>query len=304
MVVQQPTAGAKWWRPFAAEHRRRAGRDEQAQLDGKPFAELIDGWADIRRMAPLVVCEIEALDGHAYRYLDKQEWRLVRKMIIGAFEAGKAAAEDVSSDSGDAEWVSACRSEALLEVLTCRRTHIEKHFKESAVIRARKRYAQGLFVGAVASIVTLFLVGLVMKDVTVGLRRPFDGVPRLTPREFFALRDSLACIGGGSLGAALSVLFRIGAGQHVPYRSTTRVTAVYRMILGWIFAAGILCLVKGHIVALFPDPTEVLLRSKDPFNDPAVAESFFFWVGVGILAGFNERWVKRLISQPTNDQSR
>lgn len=60
--------------------------------------------------------------------------------------------------------------------------------------------------------------------------------------------------------------------------------------------------IESLIVALFPDPTEELLKSRDPFDDPLVAQSFFFWVGVGILAGFNERWVKRLISQPVSDK--
>ncbi|MET8248293.1 hypothetical protein ABZV31_30145 [Streptomyces sp. NPDC005202] len=43
---------------------------------------------------------------------------------------------------------------------------------------------------------------------------------------------------------------------------------------------------------------------KDPFNDALVAQSFFFWVGVGLLAGFNERWVKRLVSQPVSDKDK
>ncbi|WP_225844754.1 hypothetical protein [Streptomyces sp. HPF1205] len=284
---------------------REARHDEWARLAGRSLADHVDGWAHVQRKAPLLVSEIESLDWEAERFLDVQDWLLVRKMILGAFEAAKAAEEDAPSAAGDVGAAARDKPEktrALLSVLTARKESIAKYVAESAEIRARRRYSRGLALGAALSIAALILIGLVMRDVTVALHHPFDGSNQLNLKEFFALRDSLACIGGGSLGAALSVLFRIGAGQHVSYRSTSAATAVYRMILGWIFAAGILCLVKGHIVALFPDPTEELLKSKDPFDDPLVAQSFFFWVGVGILAGFNERWVKRLISQPVSDK--
>jgi hypothetical protein len=252
-----------------------------------PLAEAVSGWTDIEQAEPLLATEIEALEWEAERYLDEPDQRLVRRMIAAAAKAAHAAGPG-----------------AFRDVLAARKASIEKYVVESAGIRARKRYADGLTKGAIASIALLILVGVGMRDIAIGFRHSFIGSPDLTKEEFFALRDALACIGGGTIGAALSVLLRLGAGHPVSYRMATGRDAFFRIVLGWIFAAVIICLVKGHIVAVFPDPSEELVKSADPFADPLVAESFFFWIGIGILAGFNERWVKRLISQPVEDRKK
>ncbi|MGQ5636633.1 MULTISPECIES: hypothetical protein [unclassified Streptomyces] len=249
-----------------------------------PLAEAVAYWPEIQQAEPLLAAEIEAMEWEAEPHLTERDREMVRKMIVGACSAARAAGPD-----------------AVHGVLAPRKAGIEKYIVESAGIRARKRYAWGLCLGAIASIVLLIAVGLSMKDIAVAFRHAFVGSHDLTEEEFFALRDALACLGGGTIGAVLSVLLRMGTGLPVSYRTTSGRDAFFRIVLGWIFAAGIISLVKGHIVAVFPDPSEDLLKAAHPFADPMVVESFFFWIGVGILAGFNERWVKRLISQPVTD---
>ncbi|HEY5833412.1 hypothetical protein [Streptomyces sp.] len=260
--------------------------------------------AAFRAMAPLVVSDIEFLDTEAEQFLDERERVIIRAMTVSAFASARAAGEHAVASAADPARAGRAGAEKVGEVLADRHTGIKAYFLELAEVRARKRYAKGFYWGSLASILVLLVVGLVMREVVVALRRPLEGTTQLNPIEFFALRDSLACIGGGSLGAAISVLLRVGSGYHVPYRTTSGTTSFYRIVLGWMFAAGILCLIKGNIVAVLPDPTEALLKTQDPYNDAAVAKSFFFWVGIGVLAGFNERWVKRLFSPPVTGKDK
>ncbi|WP_369260053.1 hypothetical protein [Streptomyces sp. R35] len=294
-------------RPGAESRREQQeeGREaERTRLLREPLDGVVEGLPELRGIAPLLVCDFEFMDSEAGNFLEERDRLTVRRMTISAFSAAKSRGDVASELASNDEQRERNRSEEITRVLEDRKGKIAAFIEELTTVRARKRYARGFYWGVLASIVVLALMGLVMKDLVVVLRRPLEGGKQLNPKEFFALRDSLACIGGGSLGAAMSVLLRIGADHRVPYRTTSKRTAFYRIILGWLFAAGILCLVKGHIVAVFPDPTETLLKSKDPFNDAAVAQSFFFWVGIGILAGFNERWVKRLISQPVTEKDK
>lgn len=105
----------------------------------------------------------------------------------------------------------------------------------------------------------------------------------LPPAEFTSLRDILVCLGGGAIGAAVSVLLRLHRDKFA-YDTVNNGAAVYRIMLGWLFAAAILFLIKGGIVTVFAVPTD----------DPA---PFFFWGALGFLAGFNERWATNLISR-------
>ncbi|MFI6492987.1 hypothetical protein [Streptomyces sp. NPDC050564] len=295
------------WRLGVQSRREQQEEERQAErtrLLRKPLEELVEGLPEFRGIVPLLVCDFEFMDSEAEDSLEERDWLTVRRMTIGAFSAAKARGDVASEFVDNDEQRKRINSEEVAKILEARREKIAAFIDELSGVRARRRYARGFYLGVGASILVLVLVGLVMKDLVITLRSPLNGGKQLNPKEFFAYRDSLACLGGGSLGASISVLLRLGAEHRVPHRTTSKRTALYRITLGWLFAAGILCMVKGHIVAVFPDPTETLLKSDDPFNNAAVAQSFFFWVGIGILAGFNERWVKRLISQPISDKDK
>ena len=113
------------------------------------------------------------------------------------------------------------------------------------------------------------------------------------------------CIGGGAAGAAVSVLLRLQNIERVDYKTVTRRTAAYRIVLGWFFAAALLFLVKGGILTLFTDPTSALLNPPLPQGQSArelTVKSWFFWGGLGFLAGFNERWVRNLVTRPESER--
>jgi hypothetical protein len=111
-----------------------------------------------------------------------------------------------------------------------------------------------------------------------------------------ALRDVLVAVGGGAAGAAVSVLLRLSQQADLEFESIAEGAARYRIILGWFFAVALLILVKGGIAAnLINDPSAVLDEPGAPGS--AWVSSWFFWAGIGLLAGFNERWVTNIITR-------
>jgi hypothetical protein len=191
---------------------------------------------------------------------------------------------------------------ALLRKKTAEATEI---VEERAERTARRHYAQGLYLGTAISVGVLALVGLaavVVDNMFVSLA----GGKGLGVSDYLSLRDSLVCLGGGAAGAALSVLLRLQNIEHLDYRTVTRLTAAYRIVLGWFFAGALLFLVKGGIITLFTDPTSALLATPLPQGQSAsvlTVESWFFWGGLGFLAGFNERWVRSLVSRDESETS-
>jgi hypothetical protein len=65
-------------------------------------------------------------------------------------------------------------------------------------------------------------------------------------------------------------------------------------VLGWFFAAAVLTLVKGGILTLLPEPKA---SNGTPATLEQTAQAWFFWAGVGILAGINERWARDLVTR-------
>lgn len=102
-----------------------------------------------------------------------------------------------------------------------------------------------------------------------------------------ALYQTLVAIGGGAAGATVSVLLRdVKSIGEIDDSSLAR-AAIIRVALGWFFAAAVVFLVRGEILSVIKAPAE------GGFN---IAQ-WFFWGGVGFLAGFNERWVRHLITR-------
>ncbi len=121
--------------------------------------------------------------------------------------------------------------------------------------------------------------------------------------EYWSLRDSLVCIGGGAAGAVVSVLLRLSHVEHLDYRTIDRGAAIYRVAIGWFFAAALLFLIKGGIVTIFTDPSAKLIDGSDTSLREQIT-SWFWWGGLGFLAGFNERWARNLLSRDPTDTDR
>ena len=177
-------------------------------------------------------------------------------------------------------------------ILDARTGQAADYIHRRAMENARRRYVCGLAVGFVASLALLAALMLIAKPFImwfIGLRNsaPINDLP---PDEFYALRDVLVCLGGGAAGAAVSVLLRLRR-EDLKYETVNNGAAVYRIMLGWFFAAAVLFLLKGGLVTIFNTPDEYSVSS------------WFYWGAVGFLAGFNERWATGLISRDPDQDS-
>jgi hypothetical protein len=177
---------------------------------------------------------------------------------------------------------------------------------------AARRYWQGLIYGALSSIALLVLLAVLVGPII----RWFTG-EAATRLSYYVIRDLLLCLLGGAMGALLSVLVRLRVETIEP--DVLRRDAFLRVALGWFFALGIFFLVKGEIVSFIPDPTRDLLATFEGADraatnaetevqlsrpsDTVIAQSMFFWAAIGVLAGFNERWVKGLLNRATQQPS-
>ncbi|MGH3794696.1 MAG: hypothetical protein ACRDSP_07375 [Pseudonocardiaceae bacterium] len=174
-------------------------------------------------------------------------------------------------------------------VLSDRVRRTEQCIAEQSETRALRYYARGLAKAMVYSLVLLTLIAI-SADVLLGMM--YDGSP---PRDVsLALYQTIVTIGGGAAGAALSVLLRktdsIG---DIDNLSLAR-AAVIRVTLGCIFAAALIFLVRGDIFTAI----------NVPAAEDSGARTWFFWGGMGFLAGFNERWVRHIITRNPDGEAK
>ncbi len=145
---------------------------------------------------------------------------------------------------------------------------------------ARRRYARGLLGGVTLTFFLLIVIGAGGAAIITLWRHgpmPVD--------QSEALRDVLVAVGAGAAGACVSVMLRMHRMHNLTIESAARGAAIYRIFLGWFFAAAVVFFLKsGLLSGIFTVP------------DDHVA-SWFFWGAVGFLAGFNERWATNLISR-------
>ncbi|MET3987162.1 hypothetical protein [Streptomyces sp. PvR034] len=73
----------------------------------------------------------------------------------------------------------------------------------------------------------------------------------------------------------------------------------YRVVVGWFLAVSLFVLVTGGILALLTPPAVpdgvCGTGPLSPADHRALIRGFFFWGGVGFLAGLNERWAYGLL---------
>jgi len=196
-------------------------------------------------------------------------------------------------------------TEAMSSILDDGAKHAGEYVSERAERSARRLYAQGLVRGAVVSVGLVVLLGLLAIGIAglVGMASG-DGWASFDRDGYWALRDALACMAGGVTGASLSVLLRLSQIERLDYRTIDKSAALYRLALGWLFAAALLVLIKGGILAaVFVDPTAHVINGANVSLGERVA-SFFWWIGIGLIAGFNERWARNLLSRDPTDVDR
>jgi hypothetical protein len=215
----------------------------------------------VRQAQPSHVGELNKIFLEAQMYLRGRDLATCREIIRSAMHVAAAG----SADSGDLLEAEAHRAKEFLD--------------QRAQQTARRVYATGLYLGVAISAAVLTAVAFVA--ITI-MRLFFEQIP---PEASGALRDVLACLGGGAVGAVVSTILQVSNKDAIDYRVVMLRTAAFRIVLGWLFAAGLFFLIEGGIVTVFTVPRE----------DPV--EIFFFWAGVGFLAGFNQVWVRNLVTR-------
>lgn len=151
---------------------------------------------------------------------------------------------------------------------------------------ARRQYSRDLLLGAgvtVAALIVIALLAFLVLGLWLGGKIPAEQVD--------ALRDVLVALGGGAAGACVSVLLRMHRVGDLTIEAVSGGAALYRIVLGWFFAAALVFLLKSGMlsqIVVMPDPNHDSLTR---------VTSWFFWGAVGFLAGFNERWATNLITR-------
>ncbi|MDJ0382472.1 hypothetical protein [Streptomyces sp. G-G2] len=169
--------------------------------------------------------------------------------------------------------------------------------------------------------VLLSPVALVLALTVARVLPPLFGAAIGCPEQL-ALTHALACFSGGALGAVFSVIVRLRDAYQL-----TRPTAAdvaddpagtdgmppdpaqlvrlmrqegwYRVVVGWFLAVSLFVVINGGILSLFAPPAvpEGVCGTGplSPADHQALIKAFFFWGGVGFLAGLNERWAYGLL---------
>lgn len=231
----------------------------------------------LRASSPAAVRRIEDAHLQAFRYL-RRDHATYEEVRLATALRGAAACPRATRPAE----LDAIAAEATARV-------------EQALDReARRRYSAGLLLAVGVTLAVLAAVYWLALQI-IGHYR--GGGAGLTPGEHYALRDVLVCVGGGAAGAVVSVLVRIGHAARLPIGvSHWRLLAFSRVALGWLFAAALLFALKSSVVDVLALPElEADGRPKDTVT------SWFFWGILGFLAGFNERWVKNLLSREPDE---
>jgi hypothetical protein len=152
----------------------------------------------------------------------------------------------------------------------------QSNFRIGALTRATWRYLEGMVIALALLVPASLAVGSWIQD-----RLPWKEVALM----------ATACAIAGMFGALVSVLTRIsGKGLDLDYRAGRRMLRVVgfaRPVLGAIFASALYFATVGGIVPL-----------KAPDGD---AVRFAFFIGIGFIAGFSERYAQDMLSVTPKD---
>jgi hypothetical protein len=152
---------------------------------------------------------------------------------------------------------------------------VRRYYEQAASNASRIVYAGGMLYGVLLLTLFSLLTALVLWAAGV-----FHRAPDLTWTIF-------VCIASGGVGAALSVLLRMGRGNfsqdYEVGRKATRKLAMARPFIGAAFAVLLFLALKSGLVDLgvLSDNTQTV----------------YFYAVVGFAAGFSERWARVLIGR-------
>jgi hypothetical protein len=229
-------------------------------------------------VAPMLVSQLREIYLRAQRLLEKPAMDTCCQSIEDDLVAAHRLLSARTPEKSDGKV-----PKSAVSLLTTRIRLAEQYVAKQSDARALRSYNRGL------GMATIYSIGVLLVIAGIGwglLQLIYRG--NHAPAISLALYQTLVAIGGGVVGAMVSVLLRTVKGiADVDDASLAR-AAVRRVVLGWIFAAVVVFLLKGGIITAIKPPASA--------GDGGITE-WFFWGGIGFLAGFNERWVRQLISR-------
>ncbi|MER5727552.1 hypothetical protein ABT084_04205 [Streptomyces sp. NPDC002138] len=283
------------------------------------------GLRHLRRVEPVRYARIERLHRAAQRAFEQR----TRDAVCGDLEhAVRTALREAAESQPESQPEARPESQPEAEAHAIRTATLDAEAGAAAralAADAALAGARGLNTGLTFGI--LFSpVALVLTLAAAQALPPLFGSALGCP-ERFTLTQALICFSGGALGAVLSVIVRLrdapDAGSADPYTGSAtgapapgelpadvpadpvqlarlmRQEGWYRVVVGWFLAVSLFVLVNGGILALFTPPAAPDGLCGDaplsPAGHQALIKAFFFWGGVGFLAGLNERWAYGLL---------
>jgi hypothetical protein len=284
-------------RPMAMRTRRARSSAALPEAEAPELVRLEsnarEALAALTPYAPESVAQLTVIYLRAQKVLNGPDRRYVMALIEDGLHTTATALPDGPVSSERSVHLVAALSQLLrtsCDFVTRREGEVSRHV-----------YARDLGRGVLLSFCVLMVVwisGLLMMKTWLWVQDTSHSwwSVAIPTASMVALRDVLVAVGGGAAGAAVSVLLRLNQQTDLKFESIAEGAARYRIILGWFFAVALLILVKGGIAAnLINDPSTVLDEPGVPGS--AWVSSWFFWAGVGLLAGFNERWVTNIIAR-------
>ncbi|ROQ99958.1 hypothetical protein EDE04_6516 [Streptomyces sp. 2132.2] len=266
------------------------------------LAEEAPGLQRLRDAEPRQLARIELLHTAAQRAFERRTGEAVCRALEAAVRAG--IRESATGPAGRAPGTGTGRLQAEADAAS-------RRLASDAALAGGRGLNTGLAFGIVLSPVVLVLALLAGRFVP-----PLFGGAIGCPEEL-VLMDSLVCFAGGAMGAVFSVIIRLRDAyqliQPAPGRSEPadipadpvqlarmmRQEGWYRVVVGWFLASSLFLLINGGILTLLTPPAApgdmCGPAALSPAGHQALIKAWFFWGGVGFLAGLNERWAYGLV---------
>src|SRR5256885_920954 len=168
----------------------------------------------------------------------------------------------------------AADAQATLRIQSEELARVDRDFRRYAQRDAQITYFGGMLLGLLGATVTAVLTGWVLSRTAVSLH---------------ARDDVIGAFCAGSVGAFVSVMARMSS-DRLTLRFRTgrfylRLLGAFRPLIGALLAVALYFLIVAGILNVFKVPGDHRLQ-------------FYFFCGVGFLAGFSERWAQDMLVVP------
>ncbi|MER6775790.1 MULTISPECIES: hypothetical protein [unclassified Streptomyces] len=276
------------------------------------LAEEAPGLQRLREAEPLQLDRVERLHAAAQRAFERRTGEAVCRTLEAAVRAGirETSAGPAGRPPGAGTGAGTAAGTGTGR-LRAEADGAAQRLAADAALAGGRGLNTGLAFGIVLSPVVLVLALLAGRFLPP-LFHGAIGCP-----EELVLMDSLVCFAGGAMGAVFSVIIRLrdayqlirpapGGSEPadvpadpVQLARMMRQEGWYRVVVGWFLASSLFLLINGGILTVLTPPAAPEdMCGPVPLSaagHQALIKAWFFWGGVGFLAGLNERWAYGLV---------